>query len=261
MTAKFDIIRTTVSEHYAGVARAGVAGTCCGAPGCCDDGASGSQVIGYSVDELAVLPDGADLGLGCGNPIREADLQPGETVLDLGSGAGIDCFLAAKVVGGQGRALGVDMTPDMLHKARANAERTGVTNVEFRLGEIEHLPVADATVDAIISNCVLNLSPNKAQVLRECFRVLKPGGRLCISDVVAEREMPETMRSDDELICGCIGSAALIADLQADLAAAGFAAVAIEPKAESASFISTWAPGSGAENYVVSAIIRAVKPA
>jgi SAM-dependent methyltransferase len=217
--------------------------------------------LGYSETELARVPAGADMGLGCGNPKAIAALQPGETVLDLGSGGGFDCFLAAHEVGSSGQVIGVDMTPDMLSKARANASRGGFANVEFRLGEIEHLPLGDATVDVIISNCVINLSPNKPQVFRDALRVLKPGGRLAISDVVASVELPAAMRNDSQLIAGCMGNASLIDNLEQMLADAGFEQIRIQPKDESREFIRDWAPGRGVEDYVVSATIEAIKPA
>jgi arsenite methyltransferase len=188
-----------------------------------------------------------------------AAIQPGETVLDLGSGAGFDCFLAARQVGRAGRVIGVDMTPDMVAKARANAEKGGYSNVEFRLGEIEALPVADASVDVIISNCVINLSPDKARVFREAYRVLRPGGRLAISDVVARTALPEELRRDLHLHSCCIGGASPVEEIETALAAAGFADIRIAPKDESRQFIRDWAPGRGVEDYVLSASIEAVK--
>jgi SAM-dependent methyltransferase len=220
-----------------------------------------STRLGYTVEELAQVPSGADMGLGCGNPKAIAALTPGEVVVDLGSGGGFDCFLAATEVGETGRVIGIDMTPDMLSKARGNAARGRYNNVEFRLGEIEHLPVADNTVDVIISNCVINLSPDKAQVFRDAFRALKPGGRLAISDVVATVELPEEMRNDEQLVAGCMGNASLIGDIEGYLAEAGFTDISITPKDESREFIKDWAPGRGVEDYVVSAYIEAVKPA
>jgi SAM-dependent methyltransferase len=201
------------------------------------------------------------MGLGCGNPQAIAALQAGETVLDLGSGGGFDCFLAARQVGARGHVIGVDMTPDMVSKARANAAKSGDHNVEFRLGEIENLPVADASVDVIISNCVINLSPDKPRVFREALRVLKPGGRLAISDVVATAELPPQVRQDLALYTGCMAGAALVSDLEAMLRASGFTDIRITPKDESKSFIRDWAPGTDITNYVVSANIEAVKPA
>jgi len=205
------------------------------------------------------VPDGADMGLGCGNPRAIASLRNGETVLDLGSGGGFDAFLAAQEVGREGRVIGVDMTPAMVSKARDNAEKAQFGNVEFRLGEIENLPVADSCIDVIISNCVINLSPDKDRVFREAQRVLKPGGRLAISDVVASADLPESMRNDPYLHSACVAGASKIEDLEALLHAAGFVDIRIEPKDESREFIRDWAPGSGVEDYVISAVIEARK--
>lgn len=199
------------------------------------------------------------MGLGCGNPQAIAMLKKGETVLDLGAGGGFDCFLAAKQVGCRGRVIGVDMTPEMILKARENARKTDFTNVEFRLGEIEHLPVADNTADVIISNCVINLSPDKPQVYREAYRVLKPGGRLAISDVVAISSMPKSMKADIEKHSGCISGAATVPDLKRMLRAAGFRDIKVTPIPESAAFVKHWFPGSGVENYVRSAEVRGTK--
>ncbi len=255
-----DEIRQQVRDSYGRVADSTAA-----AGGCCAPGEGAIQAIlatrlGYSAAELASLPEGANLGLGCGNPQALAALRPGEVVLDLGSGAGGDCFLAAAKVGDRGWVIGVDMTPEMLSRARANALRGGYTNVEFRLGEIEHLPLADASVDVIISNCVINLSPDKPRVFAEAFRVLRPGGRLAVSDVVATTELPPELRADPALYAGCVAGAATVAALQAMLATAGFGAIAIEPKDGSRAFIKDWAPGRGVEDYVVSANIAARKP-
>ncbi len=259
--------RQQVRDAYAQVARASDEGSCCGVEASCcgvsDDDAINTLIstrLGYSEEDLAKVPSGADMGLGCGNPRAIASLKPGEVVIDLGAGGGFDCFLAAHEVGESGRVIGIDMTPDMLSKARANAARGRYTNVEFRLGEIEHLPVADGTADVIISNCVINLSPDKAQVFREAFRVLKPGGRLAISDVVATTELPEEMRNDPALIAGCMGNASLIEELEEMIRAAGFTDVRIEPKDESKEFIRDWAPGKPVTDYVVSATIEARKP-
>ncbi len=262
-----DSHRQNVRSAYAKVAQADNSGGGCGVESSCcgvsDDAAINTLIstrLGYSADELAAVPSGADMGLGCGNPKAIAALKSGEVVVDLGAGGGFDCFLAAREVGTTGHVIGIDMTPDMLSKARNNAAKGKFTNVEFRLGEIEHLPVADDTVDVIISNCVINLSPDKPQVFREAFRVLKAGGRLAISDVVASTELPEEMRNDEQLIAGCMGNASLIEDLQAMITEAGFTQVRIAPKDESREFIRDWAPGSGVEDYVVSATIEAVKP-
>ena len=259
--------RQAVRGAYARVAQASDAGAGCGTgTSCCgvsDDAAINvliSTRLGYSAADLAAVPTGADMGLGCGNPRAIASLTPGEVVVDLGAGGGFDCFLAAREVGETGHVIGVDMTPDMLSKARHNARKGNYRNVEFRLGEIEHLPIADASVDVIISNCVINLSPAKAQVFADAFRVLKPGGRLAISDVVATAELPEAMRQDPTLIAGCMGNASLIEDLMAMMHAAGFESIRIEPKDESREFIRDWAPDHPVTDYVVSATIKAVKP-
>ena len=217
--------------------------------------------LGYTATETAAVPAGANMGLGCGNPQAIANLKPGETVLDLGSGGGFDCFLAARQVGESGHVIGVDMTPAMLSKARVNAEQGGYGNVEFRLGEIEHLPVADGTVDVIISNCVINLSPDKARVFRDCFRVLKPGGRLAISDVVAFADIPAHIQEDMALLTGCMAGASLISELEDLLHDAGFQHIRIAPKEQSKSFIREWAPGTPVTDYVVAATIEAIKPA
>jgi len=181
-------------------------------------------------------------------------------VLDLGSGAGFDCFLAARAVGETGRVIGVDMTHEMLRKARQNAVQGGYMHVEFRLGEIEHLPVADASVDVVISNCVINLSPEKAQVFRDAFRVLKPGGRLAVSDVVATAPLPETIRQDLAALSSCVAGAALLEEVEQMLRAAGFTAIRMQPKDASKTFIREWVPGTAIEDYLVSATIEAVKP-
>ena len=201
-----------------------------------------------------------DLGLGCGNPQAIAGLSVGEAVLDLGSGAGFDCFLAARAVGPSGKVIGVDMTPAMLTKARANAAKVGASQVEFRLGEIERLPVGDGEVDVVISNCVVNLSPDKEAVYREAFRVLKPGGRVAISDVVALAPIPEALRSTAMALSACVAGAATVGEVESMLARAGFTDVAVEAIGRSKEFIAQWLPGSRAEEYVVSASITARKP-
>jgi SAM-dependent methyltransferase len=221
---------------------------------------SSSRDLGYSDEELGAVPDGADLGLGCGNPQAIAALRPGERVLDLGSGAGFDAFLAARQVGPGGSVLGVDMTAAMVAKARGNAATAGITNVEFRRGEIEHLPVRDASIDVIMSNCVINLSPDKAAVFAEAFRVLAPGGRLAISDIVALAPLPDNPAADVVAYTGCIAGAAVVSDLRQMLRDAGFADVRIEVKPSSRGIISGWLPGRGAEDYVASASIEAIKP-
>jgi SAM-dependent methyltransferase len=253
-TQENDQVRAQVREAYAKVAE-GASGC---SVGCCGTDGSGSLALGYSEEDLKTVPEGADLGLGCGNPQAIAALGPGETVLDLGSGAGFDCFLAAKRVGPTGRVIGVDMTPQMVAKARDNARRVQARNVEFRLGEIEHLPVSDASVDAILSNCVINLSPNKRAVFQESFRALKPGGRLAISDVVLLQEMPRELADSVEALTGCVAGAAPIEELRKLLVEAGFEQVKIEPRPESGAIIGRCMPG--AESYVASATIEAKKP-
>jgi SAM-dependent methyltransferase len=264
---ELDEIRVSVRESYTDVAEASEAGGCCGVESSCCGVSEDAQIntlistrLGYSADDLASVPGGADMGLGCGNPRAIANLRSGETVLDLGSGGGFDAFLAASEVGAGGRVIGIDMTPAMLSKARGNAEKGNYANVEFRLGEIEYLPVADSSVDVIISNCVINLSPDKGQVFREAFRVLKPGGRLAISDVVASTELPPEMKSDMQLHSACVAGASQIGELHEILEGAGFESVVIEPKDESREFIRDWVPGSNVEDYVLSATIEAVKP-
>jgi ubiquinone/menaquinone biosynthesis C-methylase UbiE len=215
--------------------------------------------MGYSDAELAAVPEGANLGLGCGNPQAIAALRAGEVVIDLGSGAGFDCFLAAQQVGPRGHVIGVDMTHEMLQKARENAAKIAATNVEFRLGELEHLPIADNSADVVISNCVINLVPDKAQVFREAFRVLKPGGRVAVSDIVNTAPLPTDIQADPSFICGCVAGAASIEQIKNWLTQTGFADIDITVKSESRELIKTWAPGRGIEDYVVSAIIQARK--
>src|SRR3954454_6526005 len=258
-------IKEMVRVRYGSIAEAASAeaGCCAPATSCCGPAATPdakSLRMGYSAEELAAAPEGANLGLGCGNPQAIADLKPGETVIDLGSGAGFDCFLASGQVGETGHVIGVDMTHEMLKKARENAEMIGVANVEFRLGELEHLPIADNTADVVISNCVINLVPDKAQVYREAFRVLKPGGRIAISDVVTIAKLPAELASDPALLCGCIAGAAPAVQVEAWLADSGFVDIRIGVKPESRELIAGWAPGRGIENHVASAAIEARKP-
>jgi C_GCAxxG_C_C family probable redox protein len=216
--------------------------------------------MGYSKEDMTSVPEGANMGLGCGNPTAMASLKPGETVLDLGSGGGIDCFLAASAVGETGKVIGVDMTPEMVSRARENAKKAGLRNVEFRLGEIEHLPAEDKSVDAIISNCVVNLSPEKDKVFREAYRVLKPGGRLAVSDVVATSPLPEEVRKDLSLISACIGGAERVEAIKRMLEETGFEEIRVTPVEGSRDFIREWLPGKGLENALASARIEAVKP-
>ncbi len=226
---KEENIKKVVREGYARVAKqdsscCGLASSCCGST---DLARNVSKNIGYTEEELKAVPEGANLGLGCGNPVALASLREGETVLDLGSGAGFDCFLAANQVGKDGRVIGVDMTPEMIEKARGNASKGNYSNVEFRLGEIEHLPVADNTGDVLISNCVINLTPDKGRVFTEAFRVLKPGVRLMISDVVLLKELPAFIKNSIEAYVGCISGAILRDEYTSAIAAAGFRDVSI----------------------------------
>jgi arsenite methyltransferase len=253
-TEDHDRVREQVRNAYGQIAQ-GKDGC---SVGCCGTSNGGSLALGYSEQDLASAPEGADLGLGCGNPQAIAALAPGDAVLDLGSGAGFDCFLAAKRVGPTGRVIGVDMTPEMVVKARRNAQRVGAGNVEFRLGEIEHLPAPDATIDVVLSNCVINLSPDKGAVFREAFRVLKPGGRLAISDVVAIAPMPAELARSLEALTGCVAGSAPVHALQNLLTEAGFEGVRISPRAESRAIVGRCMPG--AEAYVASATIEARKP-
>jgi len=250
--------RTAVRDRYADVA---TGSSCCGG----DDSAPGvsadeARKLGYSDGDLDAVDGDANMGLGCGNPTAIAGLDEGETVLDLGSGGGFDCFLAARAVGPTGEVVGVDMTPEMVETARENAEINDAENVEFRLGEIEHLPVADASVDVILSNCVVNLSPDKPQVFREAHRVLRPGGRLAISDVVLTDDLPDEVRADPASVTDCVAGAASIPALDGMLADAGFVDVSIEPKDDSDEFIREWDPERDPSDYVVAATIEAEKP-
>lgn len=261
-----DVVRNQVRDSYAKVAEAsnanescGIESSCCGVSDDIDINTLNSIRLGYSDSDLENVPEGADMGLGCGNPRAIAGLTLGETVLDLGSGGGFDAFLAAREIGETGRVIGVDMTPAMITKARNNADKANFENVEFRLGEIEHLPIGNDTIDVIISNCVINLSPNKPQVFKDAYRVLKPGGRLAISDVVASCEMPEEMKNDLALYAGCMAGASLIADLERYMQEAGFNKIKITPKDDSKEFIKDWAPEKNITDYVISAHIEAVK--
>jgi len=249
-----DQVRAQVRTAYAKVAKG--ADGC--SVGCCGTQGSGSLTMGYTETDLASVPEGADLGLGCGNPQAIAALRPGETLLDLGSGAGFDCFLAASRVGRTGRVIGVDMTPEMVTKARDNARRVSATNVDFRLGEIEHLPVSDESVDVIISNCVINLSPDKGAVFREAIRVLKPGGRIAISDVVATQAIPKEVAASVEALTGCVAGAAPVDEIRALLAEAGFQDIKVDPRRDSAAIIAQCMPG--AETFLASATIEGTKP-
>jgi len=249
-TPNHENIKRTVRETYGKVATAGMSGCGC----------SCSTPSSYSQSDLDNIPEGANLSLGSGNPLVIADIQPGETVMDLGSGAGIDCFIAANAVGQYGYVIGIDMTPEMVSRARQNAREGGYANVDFRLGEIESLPVADSSVDVIVSNCVINLSPDKAAVYREAFRVLKPGGRVAISDVVTTAELPEQERGALDQYAACVSGAASIDELKDILIKAGFADIRIEPKGGEREIPDTWKPGSNISDYTVSATVQAIKP-
>ncbi|UCG07243.1 MAG: arsenite methyltransferase [Desulfobacterales bacterium] len=282
-TKEKEKVREFVRERYGNIAKTvnviagiGTSPSCCGQSSqptetnlpasCCGgtDVTTGqiSALMGYSKEDIISVPEGANMGLGCGNPVALASLKPGETVVDLGSGGGFDCFLAAKQVGARGHVIGVDMTPDMVTKARMNAEKIGSKNVEFRLGEIEHLPVADNSADIIMSNCVINLSPDKPSVYREAYRILKPAGRLAIADIVATAPLPQEVQKNLALVSACIGGAATMDDTVKMLEDAGFVEIKIQAKEESRKLISEWVSGESknAGDYVVSAYIEAVKP-
>ena len=222
-------IKKVVRKGYAEIAKK--SSSCCATPSCCcgsaDPALDISKAIGYSDEEMTSVPEGANLGLGCGNPVALASLAEGETVLDLGSGAGFDCFLAANKVGNRGKVIGVDMTPEMIDKARENAQKDNYENVEFRLGEIENIPAADNSVDAVISNCVINLSPDKKRVFSEAFRVLKPGGRLMVSDIVLLEELPDFLRKSVAAYIGCVSGAMMKDDYLETMREAGFNQVKI----------------------------------
>jgi arsenite methyltransferase len=273
-------IHATVREGYAKIA-AGAAGSCCGPSSCCsaDAGEAATQLalgVGYDLDELQALPAGANMGLSCGNPVALASLREGETVVDLGSGGGFDVFIAGRKIGPAGRAIGVDMTPEMLQKARANLagyrESTGLDNVEFRLGEIEHLPLADASADVVISNCVINLSPRKDQVWREVARVLKPGGRVAVSDLALKQPLPEAVAQMVDALIGCVAGAILVDETARLASAAGLAELELIQKREYIDAMTTWQDplyariaaalpaGASLGDYVTSLEVRAVKP-
>jgi SAM-dependent methyltransferase len=256
-------LREAIRKNYAEVASNSSVGGCCSGGCCCDgapiDVAEASLKIGYSEGDLVNVPLEANMGLGCGNPIVIASIKEGETVLDLGSGGGFDCFLAARQAGETGLVIGVDMTPDMVNLARTNALKSGYPNVEFRLGEIEYLPVADNSVDVIISNCVINLALEKEKVFQEAYRVLKPGGRLAISDIVATAQLPEHIRTDLKMMTGCIAGAEYVENLKSMMEKAGFNAIKLTPKDNSKEIINTWLPEKNFEDYIASYIIEAKK--
>jgi arsenite methyltransferase len=251
--ASSETVRDEVRKRYGATAT--------GKSSCSDDCCTSTEAtdLGYSAEDAAAAPDAANLGLGCGNPLAIASLKEGQIVLDLGSGAGFDCFLAARAVGKRGKVIGVDMTHEMLSRARDNAQKNGFENVEFRLGEIEGLPVADNSVDVIISNCVINLSPEKQRVFDEAFRVLKSNGRIAIVDMVATAPLPDDVKADWSAYTGCMAGASQIADLEQMLKKSGFKNIKIAPKDASRSFIREWMPGKRIEDYLISATIEAVK--
>jgi len=264
--SKDKIIHDSVKERYGKIARSSQneSGGCF----CCDDvidpfnmiqPQSQSTLMGYSAEEINSVPEDAVMGLGCGNPQAIAALRQGEVVLDLGSGAGFDSFLAARQVGESGKVIGIDMTPDMIKRAQENAAKGMFENVEFRLGEIEDMPVDDNSIDVILSNCVINLSPDKAAVYKEAYRVLKPGGRLAISDMVASGEIPPEIKNDMDLYSSCVAGALKVDELDQILKKVGFNNIEISPKDESREFINKWTPGVPIEDYVLSATIEAVK--
>jgi len=258
-----DKTRKIIRENYASIARKGSEKGCCSGGGCCNsvptDANIASKMIGYTEEDLFNVPAESNMGLGCGNPIAIANLKEGEIVLDLGCGGGFDCFLASSRVGESGLVIGVDMTPDMISLARNNAEEDRYTNVDFRLGEIEHLPVADGIIDVIISNCVINLSLDKEQVFKEAYRVLKTGGRLSISDIVATAEIPEEIKEDIVMMTGCIAGAEYVENIRAMMNQAGFKDIKLLPKDSGKEIIRSWAPDRNVEDFVNSYIIEAIK--
>jgi len=277
---KEQAVRDMVRHGYAKIAEDTSAGCCAPGVSCCgsapQDADKLASELGYSIEELKALPDGANMGLSCGNPAALAALKPGEVVLDLGSGGGFDIFIAGGKVGATGRAIGVDMTAEMISKARRNTanyrEQTGLNNVEFRLGEIEHLPVADNSVDAIISNCVINLSPDKAQVWREIARVLKPGGRVAVSDMALIKPLPAEVVKMVEAFVGCIAGAALASDTERWAREAGLTDIVLKPKAEYVEAMTSFEdplykqivahlpPGAKPSDYITSLEVQARKP-
>ncbi len=274
-----EAVRAVVRDGYGQIAQKD--GSCCSGVSCCGSNAEDStklaQYVGYSAEDLAALPEGANMGLSCGNPTALASLKPGEVVLDLGAGGGFDVFIAARKVGATGRAIGVDMTPEMLAKARRNIaayqERSGLDNVEFRLGEIEHLPVADNSVDVAISNCVINLSPDKGQVWQEIARVLKPGGRVAVSDLALFKPLPQEVREMVEALVGCVAGAVLVSETERMAREAGLTEIRLNPKKDYVAAMTDWndplyrkivghlPAGSGPGDYVTSLEVLARKPA
>lgn len=254
-------IRNVVRKSYGKIATGKVKDEgCCGSTVKIKNSAKEiSRKIGYSNEEIKNVPEGANMGLGCGNPQLIAEIKEGETVIDLGSGGGFDCFLASKKVGLKGYIIGVDMTPEMLNKSRILAKKHRYMNVDFRLGEIENLPVADNTADVIISNCVINLSPKKQRVYNEAYRVLKKGGRVAISDIVLIKELTEEMKQDEKLYCGWVTGASSVEELKIYLERAGFSDINIETKEVSKEYAEKWAHNLRVGEYIMSASIKAIK--
>lgn len=255
--------RKIIRENYASIATKGSAGGCCSESSCCNsaptDINTASKMIGYTKDDILNVPVGSNMGLGCGNPIEIANLKEGEVVLDLGCGGGFDCFLASSKVGESGLVIGVDMTSDMINLARNNAEEGDYTNVDFRLGEIENLPVSDGIIDVIISNCVINLSLNKEQVFKEAYRVLRRGGRLSISDVVATDEIPEEIKEDIRMMTGCIAGAEYVENIRDMMNQIGFKDIKLIPKDTGKEIVKSWTTDRNVEDFVSSYIIEAIK--
>lgn len=258
------VITDYIKERYGAIARNGSVSGCCSTGCSCSfepqDLDRLSSMLGYQQDDVLAGVGGANLGLGCGNPLAFAAIKEGEIVLDLGSGGGFDCLLARRQVGESGKVIGVDMTRDMVDLARSHAARLGYTNVEFIEGSIENLPIKDDSVDVIISNCVINLSLDKQKVFQEAFRVLKSGGRLCVSDVVATADLPQAIRDDLRLLAGCVAGAEHVQSIRHLLVDAGFISVRLFPKDTSREILSSWVPGSSIDQYVASYIIEAGKP-
>lgn len=246
-----------VKERYGAIAEQSQQG-CCGESSCGDAASTAAERIGYTPEDLAAVPAGANLSLGCGNPLVLASIQPGETVLDLGAGAGLDVFLAAAHVGPRGRVIGVDITPEMVEKARANAVEGGYANVEFLLGDIESLPVAEASVDLVISNCVLNLVPDKAKAFREIARVLRAGGRVAISDIVLDAPLPEALKDDEAAWCSCISGALGRSEYLAKLAAAGLTDIQVVSEADAASLFAGDCGGAGIEESELAGVVTSI---
>ena len=246
-----------IKERYGAIA-ANAASTCCSQSSCCDAASSPSERIGYTPNDLASVPTGADLGLGCGNPTALASIEPGETVLDLGSGAGFDAFLAAARVGPTGRVIGVDLTPEMVAQAQQNAAAGDTTNVEFRLGDIEALPIDDASIDLVISNCVLNLVPDKPKAFREIVRVLEPGGRVAISDIVLEGPLPKSLEANEGAYCSCISGAIGRAEYLAELAAAGIADINVVSAVDAAPILASDCCGGGVSESDLTGLVTSI---